>query len=72
LKRNIIIALATADTDFGHVPAEMAKAEAMIIANEEGKAVTPTRSWPPSSPRAEPPFPEALSRFSGVYPMASD
>jgi hypothetical protein len=40
LKRNIIIALATADTDFGHVPAEMAKAEAMIIANEEGKAVT--------------------------------
>jgi hypothetical protein len=39
LTRNVI-ALATADTEFGHVPADTAKEEAKTIANEEGKAVT--------------------------------
>jgi hypothetical protein len=39
LTRNVI-ALATADTEFGHVPADTAKEEAKTIANDEGKAVT--------------------------------
>jgi hypothetical protein len=39
LTRNVI-ALATADTEFGHVPADTAKEEAKTIANEERKAVT--------------------------------
>ena len=40
LTRKAVIALATADTDFGHVRADKAKAEAKDIANEEGKPVT--------------------------------
>jgi hypothetical protein len=38
--RTATIALATIDNDFGHVPAETAKAEAQTLANEEGKTVT--------------------------------
>jgi nucleotide-binding universal stress UspA family protein len=39
LTRNVV-ALATIDHDFGHVPADTAKEEAKTIANEEGKPVT--------------------------------
>jgi hypothetical protein len=35
-----VIALASPDTDFGHVPADKAKAEAQALANEQGKPVT--------------------------------
>ena len=35
-----VIALATPDKDFGHVPAHKAEAEAKALANEIGKPVT--------------------------------
>jgi len=35
-----VIALASENTDYGHVPAAVAEAEAQTIANEDGKPVT--------------------------------
>ena len=34
------VILATDDTEFGHAPADKAKAEAQALANEQGKPVT--------------------------------
>jgi hypothetical protein len=35
-----VIALVSESTDFGHVPADTARAEAQALANEQGKPVT--------------------------------
>lgn len=40
LTTTTMIALATADIDYGHVAADRAEAEAQGLANEEGKPVT--------------------------------